>query len=64
MPASEQPTVEELLRRTKVEVLPATFALVGLRHEDWRRLLERPELSPRADPPFMLLRDAHETTLL
>jgi uncharacterized protein len=64
MPTSEQPTVEELLRRTKVEVLPATFVLVGLRHEDWRRLLEQPELSPRADAPFMLLRDARETTLL
>jgi uncharacterized protein len=54
----------ELLRRTKVEVLPGAFVLVGLRHEDWRRLLESPELSPRADAPFMLLRDAHEVTLL
>ncbi|MCA1816750.1 MAG: ACT domain-containing protein [Acidobacteria bacterium] len=64
MPTSEQPAVEELLRRAKVEVLPATFALVGLRHEDWRRLLEQPELSPRPDAVFMLLRDTHETTLL
>jgi hypothetical protein len=64
MPTSEQPTVEELLRRAKVEVLPATFVLVGLRHEDWSRLLENPELSPRPDAPFMLLRDTHETTLL
>jgi hypothetical protein len=73
MPTSEQQTVEAqarraeveaLLRRTRVEVLPATFVLVGLRHEDWSRLLENPELSPRPDAPFMLLRDAHETTLL
>ena len=64
MPTSEQPAVEELLRRAKVEVLPATFVLVGLRHEDWRRLLEQPELSPRTESVFMLLRDTHETTLL
>lgn len=73
MPTSEQPTVEavarradvnELLRRARVEVLPATFALVGLRHDDWARLLENPELSPRPESVFMLLRDTHETTLL
>jgi hypothetical protein len=73
MPTSEQPTVEvltrrtevdALLRRAKVEVLPSTFVIVGLRHEDWARLLENPELSPRPEAPFMLLRDAHETTLL
>ena len=54
----------ELLRRTKVEVLPATFVLVGMRREDWRRLLESPELSPRPEAPFMLLADAREVTLL
>jgi hypothetical protein len=66
MPTSEQQqqAVEELLRRTKVEVLPATFVLVGMRHADWARLLENPELSPRPDAPFMFLRDAHEVTLL
>jgi hypothetical protein len=65
MPTSEQQqTIQELLRRTKVEVLPATFVLVGMRHADWARLLENPELSPRPDVPFMLLRDAHEVTLL
>jgi hypothetical protein len=56
--------VEELLRLTKVEVSPSTFHLVGLRHEDWARLLENPELSPRGSAPFMLLRDEHEVTLL
>ena len=64
MPTSEQSAVEELLRRAKVEVLPANFVLVGLRHEDWQRLLEQPELSPRPQSVFMLLRDTHETTLL
>ncbi|MGI9107139.1 MAG: ACT domain-containing protein [Pyrinomonadaceae bacterium] len=62
--AQPQEAVEELLRRTKVEVAPATFFLVGIRHEDWSRLLENPELSPRAGAPFMLLRDAYEVTLL
>ncbi|MDT5293394.1 MAG: uncharacterized protein QOJ76_274 [Acidobacteriota bacterium] len=55
---------EDLLRRTKVEVAPETFVLVGLRHEDWRRLLENPELSPRVESNFMLLRDPFEVTLL
>ncbi len=54
----------ELLRRAKVEVAPETFVLVGMRHDDWRRLLENPELSPRAESDFMLLRDPLEVTLL
>ena len=54
----------ELLRRARVEVAPETFALVGMRHEDWRRLLENPELSPRAESNFFLLRDPFEVTLL
>lgn len=58
------PDAAELLRRTKVEVLPGTFVLVGMRHADWLRLLENPELSPRPDAIFMLLRDAREVTLL
>lgn len=56
--------VTELLRRTRVEVAPATYFLIGLRHEDWARLLENPELSPRGSAPYMLLRDAMEVTLL
>jgi hypothetical protein len=59
-----QERIIELLRHAKVEVAPSTFYLVGLRHEDWARLLENPELSPRGSAPFMLLRDAHEVTLL
>jgi uncharacterized protein len=54
----------ELLRRARVEVAPATYFLIGMRHEDWTRLLENPELSPRGSAPFMLLRDDHEVTLL
>jgi hypothetical protein len=56
--------VSELLSRARVEVAPGEFVLVGLRHEDWRRLLESPELSPRAESLFMLLRDPFEVTLL
>lgn len=47
-----------------MRVSPAIYFLVGMRHEDWLRLLENPELSPRGDAPFMLLRDEHEVTLL
>lgn len=54
----------ELLRRAKVLVAPETFYLVGLRHQDWVRLLENPELSPRASSPFMCLKDVYEVTLL
>jgi uncharacterized protein len=54
----------EILRRARVEVAPETFVLVGLRHADWARLLENPELSPRAGSNFMLLRDPFEVTLL
>ena len=58
------PDAAELLGRARVEVAPETFALVSLRHDDWRRLLENPELSPRAESNFMLLRDPFEVTLL
>jgi hypothetical protein len=54
----------ELLRGARVLVAPPTFFLVGLRHADWARLLESPELSPRAGAPFMLLKDEQEVTLL
>ncbi|HEX8290401.1 MAG TPA: ACT domain-containing protein [Pyrinomonadaceae bacterium] len=58
------PDAAELLRRAKVEVAPETYVLVGLRHADWARLLENPELSPRAESNFLLLRDPFEVTLL
>src|SRR6266446_2913104 len=61
-PAAER--VSELLRQTKIDVAPATYVVIGLTHHDWARLLESPELSPRADAPFMILRDQHEVTLL
>jgi hypothetical protein len=67
LPMSEtsvEKTVSELLRETRVEVAPANYALIGIRHQDWTRLLENPELSPRADATFMIFRDQREVTLL
>jgi hypothetical protein len=61
---STEAPASRLIRETKVEVAPATYFLVGMSHEDWRRLLENPELSPRASEPFMILRDPHEVTML
>jgi uncharacterized protein len=58
------PDAAELLRNAKVEVAPETYVLVGLRHADWARLLENPELSPRPESNFLLLRDPSEVTLL
>ena len=58
------PSVDELLRETKIQVAPATYVVIGVEHPDWQRLLENPELSPRSDAPFMIMRDAHEVTLV
>ncbi len=58
------PDAAELLSHAKVEVAPETYVLVGMRHADWARLLENPELSPRAESNFFLLRDPFEVTLL
>ena len=54
----------ELLKKTRIEVAPETFTLFSLRHEDWLKLLENPELSPRMTAPFMIFKDKFETTLL
>jgi uncharacterized protein len=65
MPAtSSAETIEQLLRQTKIEVAPATYAIVGLRDQDWNYLLQSPELSPRSDSPFMIFRDQREVTLV
>lgn len=57
-------TILDLLNRTKIVVLPETFFLVSLRHDDWKKLLSDPALSPRMAAPFMILMDKHEVTLL
>jgi hypothetical protein len=57
-------SVTNLLKKTRIEVSPETYYLVSLRHDDWRKLLENPELSPRMTAPFMILLDKYEVTLL
>lgn len=64
MDPNAEKTVSDLLRETRIEVVPATFVLVGLSHQNWTRLLENPELSPRAESPFLIFRDGREVTLL
>jgi uncharacterized protein len=54
----------EILHKTSVEVAPETFTLLSLHHENWLKLLENPELSPRMTAPFMIFKDKFETTLL
>ena len=54
----------ELLRQTRVEVASEIFFFVSLPHQDWLKLLENPELSPRMSAPFMIFRDKWEVTLL
>jgi hypothetical protein len=55
---------EQLLKKTRVEVAAETFSLVSLRNEEWIKLLENPELSPRMTAPFMIFKDRWEVTLL
>lgn len=64
MDAAQSTKTLDLLRRTRIEVAPETFFLVSLPHQDWLKLLENPELSPRMSAPFMIFRDPWEVTLL
>lgn len=57
-------SVLNLLKKTRVEISPDTYTLISLTHEDWRRLLENAELSPRMTAPFMIFSDKHEVTML
>ena len=54
----------ELLKQTKIEVSPETYNVISLQSEDWQRLLENPELSPRMTTPFMIFKDKWEVTLV
>jgi uncharacterized protein len=56
--------VSDLLLKTRIEVVPAAFVLVGLSQQNWTRLVENPELSPHAESVFMMFRDGREVTLL
>jgi hypothetical protein len=44
--------------------MPEIFAVISLRNEDWLKLLESSELSPRMTAPFMIFKDKWEVTLL
>jgi uncharacterized protein len=61
---NESAKVLEILRKTRVEVSPDTYTLISLSHENWLKLLETPELSPRMTAPFMIFQDNREVTLL
>lgn len=54
----------EILENSRVEVDPETFTLVSLSRNEWIRLLESPELSPRMTAPFMIFSDKYEVTML
>ncbi len=56
--------IKNLLAETTLEIAPETFFLVSMRREEWLKLLENPELSPRMTAPFMILSDKWEVTLL
>ena len=54
----------ELLKKAKIEVSPETFAVISLTSEEWLKLLESPELSPRMTSPFMIFKDRWEVTMV
>lgn len=54
----------QLLRQTKIEIAPETHFFISLQNEDWLKLLENPELSPRMTSPFMIFKDKFEVSLL
>jgi hypothetical protein len=55
---------EEILKKTRVQVSLETYFLVSMKHDEWRKLLETPELAPRMTAPFMIFSDKYEVTLL
>lgn len=54
----------EILRSANVVVAPETFNVVSITAEEWQKLLESPELSPRMTSPFMIFKDKWEITLV
>jgi hypothetical protein len=57
-------SAKNLLNSTCVTVSPETYNLVSVQSDNWARLLENPELSPRMTSPFMIFMDKYEVTLL
>ncbi|MEZ5346065.1 MAG: ACT domain-containing protein [Pyrinomonadaceae bacterium] len=56
--------VDEFLAKAKVVVAPETYCVISLPSENWFKLLENPELSPRMTSPFMIFKDRWEVTLV
>jgi len=56
--------VTNLLAKSKVVVSTETYNVVSLQDQEWRNLLENPELSPRMNSPFMIFKDKWEITLV
>lgn len=54
----------DLLKKTRVEIASETYTLISLQNNDFQKLLENPELSPRMTAPFMIFKDQFEITLL
>jgi hypothetical protein len=54
----------ELLNNSKIEVFPQSFILLSIQQNEWLKLLENPELSPRMTAPFMIFKDQFEISLL
>jgi hypothetical protein len=56
--------IKGLLSKSKVEIAPESYYLISLPHQEWKKLLGNPELSPRMSVPFMILSDKYEVTLM
>lgn len=54
----------DIISKTCVEIVSENFTLISLEQNDWLKLLENPELSPRMTAPFMIFKDKFEITLL
>lgn len=55
---------KEILRNARCQVSPEIYNLISLSDDEWRRILESPELSPRMTAPFMIFKDKYEVTLM
>lgn len=54
----------DLLRTARVVVSPGTYCIVSLSHQEWQKVVAKPEVSPRMSEPFALLFDRFEVTMM
>lgn len=57
-------SIKDILKQTKIDIPPEIFNLISLTPDDFFKVLENPELSPRMTAPFMIFKDKYEITLL